>query len=451
MENAMNPGRHLVAALAALAVSAAATPLLARQPQPGPAAAALTSLSPAERTAALDAIRAKVRELYVFPERRKAIIDRLNAGQKAGRYDLASPAAFVEAVSADLSAASGDKHMYLVVDPAQYAASLAPVGQDGAAMDALFAERAQRDNHGLTEMKILGGNIRYLKIGQFHWVDDVSGQAYADAMRFLAGGDAIIIDLRGNGGGSGAAVQYLTSYFTKGEALLLTFLRGSETPVQSRALTYLPGPRLIDRPLYVLTDRGSGSAAEEFAYHVQQFKLGELIGQTTAGAANNNDLVPITPGFMLSISAGRPVHPVSDGNWEAVGVRPDIESAPAGALDVAQQRALARLASDPQRSPVEKAEYAWISAEVAARLAPPVLSAATLEPLAGRYGEATVTLREGSLWFTRAGRPERRLTPLDDKGLFAIDGVGGVRLRFFAGGLEMIRFGDPVPVRLMRP
>jgi len=386
----------------------------------------------------------------VFPERRQAIIDRLNAGQKAGRYNLASPSAFAEAVSADLLAGSGDKHMYLLVDPTQYAASLAPAGQDGAAIDALFAERARRDNQGLTEMKILGGNIRYLKIGQFHWVDDVSGQAYEDALRFLAGGDAIIIDLRGNGGGSGAAVQYLTSYFMKSEALLLTFLRGSETPVQSRALTYLPGQRLIGRPLYVLTDRGSGSAAEEFAYHVQQFKLGELIGQTTAGAANNNDLVPITPGFMLSISAGRPVHPVSGGNWEGVGVRPDIESAPAAALDLAQQRALARLASDPQRSPAEQAEYAWASADVAARLTPPTLSAAALEQLAGRYGDATVSLREGSLWFARPGRPERRLTPLDGKGLFAIEGVGGVRLRFSAGGLEMIRYGDPVPVRLTR-
>ena len=178
----MRHGRHLIAVAAALALSAAATPLLARQPQPAPASAAFSSLSPAERTAALDAIRAKVRELYVFPERRQAIIDRLNAGQKAGRYNLASPSAFAEAVSADLLAGSGDKHMYLVVDPAQYAASLAPAGQDGTAIDALFAERARRDNQGLTEMKILGGNIRYLKIGQFHWVDDVSGQAYEDAL-----------------------------------------------------------------------------------------------------------------------------------------------------------------------------------------------------------------------------------------------------------------------------
>ena len=447
----MRHGRHFIAAVAALGLAAAATPLLARQPQPAPAAAAFTSLSPAERAAALDAIRAQVRALYVFPERRQAIIDRLNAGQRTGRYNLASPPAFAEAVSADLGAASGDKHMYLSVDPDRFAASLAPADRDGTAMEALIADRAGRENHGLTEMRILAGNVRYLKISQFHWVDDLSGRAWEDAMRFLEGGDAIIIDLRGNGGGSGAAVQYLTSYFTRGETLLLTFLRGSETPVQSRSLTYLPVPRLIGRPLYVLTDRGSGSAAEEFDYHVQQFKLGELIGQTTAGAANNNDLVPVAPGFMLSISAGRPVHPVGGGNWEAVGVRPDIESPPAAALDLAQQRALARLASDPQRSPAERAEYAWVSADVAARLTPPTLSATALEPLAGRYGDATVTLRDGALWFVRPGRPERRLTPLDDKGLFGFEGVAGVRLRFIAGGLEVIRYGDPVPVRLMRP
>jgi C-terminal processing protease CtpA/Prc len=76
---------------------------------------------------------------------------------------------------------------------------------------------------------------------------------------------------------------------------------------------------LKGKPLYVLIDGGVGSAAEAFAYDVQQFKLGELIGATTAGAANNNDLLPIAPAFILSISSGRPEHAVSKTTGRAWG------------------------------------------------------------------------------------------------------------------------------------
>src|SRR5205809_7270344 len=86
----------------------------------------------------------------------------------------------------------------------------------------------------------------------------------------------------------------------------------------------LAAPRMAGKPLYVLTSGGTGSAAEEFAYHVKMFKLGTLVGETTAGAANNDTIYPIAPGFVASISTGRAIHPVSHDNWEGTGVAPDI-------------------------------------------------------------------------------------------------------------------------------
>ncbi|MDP2258702.1 MAG: S41 family peptidase [Caulobacter sp.] len=447
----MIKSKPLAVALGALILAGSAVPGLARQtPVPPAAAAGFTTVSAAERAAAIEAIVTLVREQYVFPERRQTIIDRLEQGRTSGRYDLADPTAFAEKVSEDLTGASGDRHMYLFVDPAQFTASSAPDDGADAGMAALIAERADRDHQGLSEMKILGGNIRYLKIGQFHWVEDETGQAYQDAVRFLAGGDAIVIDLRGNGGGDAMAVQYLISHFMKGDVLLQTFLRGSETPAQTRTLAYLPQGRLTGKPLYVLMDRGSGSAAEEFVYHVQQFRLGELIGQTTAGAANNNDLLPIAPGFVLSLSTGRPVHAVSGTNWEAVGVRPDVETPPELALDVALQRALVRLAAAPTASDDRRFEYDWAKVAVEARLQPVTLPAARLKALAGRYGPATVTLRDGALWLARPERVERRLSPLDDKGLFAADGLANMRVRFTATGLELLRPDGSSPTRLPR-
>ncbi|MFA7263413.1 MAG: S41 family peptidase [Caulobacter sp.] len=441
----------LAAALGALVLAGAAAPGFAQPPATPPAAVApAASLTPAQRAAVLAEIRAKVSQLYVFPERRAAIVAALTNAEKAGRYNLDSSAAFAEAVSEDLAASSHDKHMYLLADPAEYAALSAPAATAEAEAQAFWRERALSDNHGLTEMKILPGNVRYLKIAGFHWIDDETGQAYDDAMRFLRGGDAVVIDLRGNGGGSGAAVNYLTSHFMKPGALLLTFTRASETPEQSRAREFLPAGRLIGKPLYVLTDGGCFSACEEFAYHVQQFRLGERIGTTTGGGANNNDQMPIAPGFVLSVSAGRPVHAVSGTNWEGVGVKPDVDASPTQALDVALKRALTGLAASTTATARQRENYAWALIDAEARLRPVTLAPERLQALAGRYGGAEISFRDGSLWLTRADRPERQLIPLDDKGLFAAEGAANLRARFVPGALELTWQGDPEPVRLAR-
>ncbi len=430
----MTRHRLPAAALGLLLLAGSAAPTLA-QVAPSPAAEAPTAgrVTAADRARALAEIRKLVAERYVFPDRRDAIVDRLARAERSGRYNLDRAEDFVRAVTEDLSAASHDGHMYLLYDPAQYAARSAPAvaGDD----DAYFTALALRDNHGLTDMRILPGNVRYLKVSLFLWVNDASGQAYDDAMRFLRGGDAMIIDLRGNGGGNAMAVNYLTSHFLAADQLLQTFYLAGEPPAQSRTLSHLPAGRLTGKPLYVLTDRGVGSAAEEFASHVKLFKLGELVGGTTAGAANNNDLLPIAPGFVFSISTGRPVHAVSGGNWDGVGVAPDIDVPPQQALDVALGRALGKLVdAGGSRS----GQYAWALAEVQARLKPPVVSAERQQALAGRYGAAVVVWRDNALWFSRANRPERRLAPMDDSGLYGLEGVSTARIRFTGDALEIL-------------
>lgn len=433
----MTLNRLPAAALGLLLLAGSAAPTLAQMAPPVAAEAATSGrVTAAERTRALAEIRRLVAERYVFPDRRAAIIDRLQKAERSGRYDLDRAEDFVRAVTEDLSAASHDGHMYLLFDPVQYAARSAPVADSGAGdEDAYFTALALRDNHGLTEMRILPGNVRYLKISLFLWVNDASGQAYDDAMRFLRGGDAIIIDLRGDGGGNAMAVNYLTSHFMAADQLLQTFYLAGEQPAQSRTLSHLPAGRLTGKPLYVLTDHGVGSAAEEFASHVKLFKLGELIGATTAGAANNNDLLPIAPGFVFSISTGRPVHAVSGGNWEGVGVSPDVDVDPRTALDVGLARALRRLAD---AGGPNVAQYRWALTDVEARLKPATVPAERQQTLAGRYGAATVAWRDGALWFSRPNRPERKLVPMDDAGLYGLEGVTTARVRFTGEGLEIL-------------
>lgn len=410
-----------------------------------------TSFTPETRNTALEAIKTQFRESYVFPEMRPKIIERLDRGQKSGRYDVDDPFLFAERITEDLRDIAHDRHLSLQVNSAAYAAAVAAPESD-AGEEAFMRRQAIRDHHGLVEMKHLPGNIRYLKINGFEWVNDETGAAYDDAMRFLKDGDAIIIDLRNNGGGSHGAVRYLVSHFMDGDMLEMTFLEGSKPPMQSRTLEYLPAGRLKGKPLYVLINGFTGSAAEAFAYDVQQFKLGELIGVKTGGAANNNKLLPVAPEFILSVSYGRPVHPVSQSNWEGTGVAPDVETPSAQALDVAQVRALDRLSGDAKATPEARTEYAWAKTGVEARLHPVTLAPSALAALAGRYGKPgmgpgpiEIAYRDDALWLVPPNRPTARLSPMTRDGLFSIEGNDVMRAKLNGKTLELYWHDDPAP------
>jgi hypothetical protein len=409
-----------------------------------PTLAASATFSSTDQDAALQSIIAAFEEQYVFPEMRPRIIAQLQSAQRQGRYATNDPVIFADRVTDDLRAVSRDKHLSLVVDPVGYAAAKA--GDDSDENEqALWRRQALRSHHGLAQLKILGGNVRYLKINGFEWVEDETGRAYDDAMAFLKGGDAAIIDVRGNGGGTHAAVRYLVSHFMRGDTLEMSFLAGSATPEQSRTLEYLPAGRLQNVPLYVLIDGGTASAAEAFAYDVQQFKLGELIGARTVGAANNNKHVPIAPNFILSISYGRPLHPISNTNWEGVGVAPTVDAPPQQALEVAHSLALKRLSAGKGVTPENLDDYSWAAAAVEASLHPITLTSARLRSFAGRYTNAQVDIRDGSLWLSRPDRPTLRLLPMTADGLFGVDGIDRLRVRFTGQALELLRAGEPAP------
>jgi hypothetical protein len=108
-------------------------------------------------------------------------LDRL---EKAGRYGVGDPFLFGERVTEDLREVSHDGHLSFHYAPAECAASIAPSsGDHGSA--AQWRRQATRDHYGLKELKVLPGNIRYLRVTGFEWVTDETGAAYDDAMRFF--------------------------------------------------------------------------------------------------------------------------------------------------------------------------------------------------------------------------------------------------------------------------
>ena len=115
----------------------------------------------------------------------------------------------------------------------------------------------------------------------------------------------------------------------------------------------VPGTRFgPDKPLYVLTSRRTFSAAEEFTYNLQTRQRAVIVGDTTGGGAHPGGVGRVTDHFSVWIPSGRAINPITQTNWERVGVRPDIAVPADQALHTAHLAALRALrdaASDPQR------------------------------------------------------------------------------------------------------
>ena len=315
------------------------------------------------------------------------------------------------------------------MDPQQ--AALLAAGAGPQPDNSGFERQVRAANHGVTSLRVLPGNVRYMEYDGFMWIGPESAGALETAMRFLAGGDAVIIDLRRNGGGSPEAVQYIISHFLPaGRPLMSFYMNGSETADRTATLADVPAGRMIGKPLYVLISGGTGSAAEEFTGHVAGYHLGELVGENTAGAGFRNDLVPIQGRFVLSVSVGRAVLAATGRDWEGVGHAPTVPTPVAGALDVAHALALRRLAANA--SGPDRARLEAMADGIAAR-AEHRATALPLDAYAGAYGERVVSVDQGRLWMRRGSRAALALVPLGGN-VFTFEVDPSARLSFEVSG-----------------
>lgn len=425
----------LCAAIVAAAILAPRSAIAA-----APGTSGSQTLTETARQSAIEAIQARLRKSYLYPDLVPQILAKLQASQ--ARYDTSDPALFASRVTEDMQAVSKDTHLYLNFEPSWYQASLAsPDAAQVAAENAFEIEDAHNFNHGLTEMRILPGNVRYLKVDGFAWIGLESASAYDAAMRFLKDGSAIIIDLRSNGGGETEASDYLLSHFFAPDALMLTIISPGQGNQEIRARKQLTAGRIKDVPLFVLTNGRTRSAAEAVAYTIRQSRLGEIVGERTQGAAHISDDTAIAPYFRLSVPISYTVNPVSHADWEGAGVTPTIAAESATALDTAYDLALTGLLRTTTDS--EKRNFLlWAQQGLAARRTgtPPIKEA--LSRLAGRYGSATLEFHDGKLTLVRAGRKPVRLTPMGSDRLFEADEDDTLRVKIDKHALDVLR---PVP------
>ena len=171
-------------------------------------------------------------------------------------------------------------------------------------------------NFGIEKVERLRFNIGYFKLSAFGPVTEV-GPLLASAMNLLNNMDSLIIDLRGNFGGNEQTVQLLASYLlNKRTHLLNMYKRVGDSTEQRWSSDYVAGKRFTqEKDVYILIDRDSFSAAEDFSYTMKNLKRATLIGENTGGAAHSGDSVRLNNHFSLFLPTGRAISPITNTNW----------------------------------------------------------------------------------------------------------------------------------------
>ena len=201
------------------------------------------------------------------------------AGRRRVREYQTTADGLAAQLTRDLGAESHDKH--LAVAAVRQPASTAPRPPEASRADGV-----RRTNAGVQRVEILAGNVGYLNLSYF-WRLEEAREVLADAMRLLRRADALIIDMRQNGGGSPATLALVVGYLLDQDGVPLfdiTFRSGD----REAYATPSPAPAERDgrRPVFVLTSRRTFSAGEGFAFLLQERGRVVVVGERTAGAAN---------------------------------------------------------------------------------------------------------------------------------------------------------------------
>jgi len=295
------------------------------------------------RERVIDVLIKQLADYYVFPEVARRIGTTLRAKQKRGGYDSITDAeVFANVLTADLREAGHDEHLSVNTSetPRSSGSSSSPEQQEE-----MFKQMVAR-GYGIAKVEILAGNVGYLDIHGFDPVGDAAPVITA-AMMKLADCDALIVDVRSNGGGDPAGVAFLSSYlFDQRTHLNDLYWRDGDRIAEFWTDMNVPGKHYgQQKAVYVLIGPRTFSAGEEFSYNLQQLKRATLVGEVTGGGANPGRMRELSPYFAAFIPNGRAINPITKTSWEGVGVTPDIKVPISQTLVTAHKLALEKLAA----------------------------------------------------------------------------------------------------------
>jgi hypothetical protein len=366
----------------------------------------LKTLSTEVRKAVVQDLVKLTREKYVYPDVGMRIANQIQAKLEGGEYDSIDEAHELASVlTSDLREISDDRHWSIVYDPEETEVTIDPEKQEDEAQVSFWLELNRRNNFGFERVERLKGNIGYIDIRQFAPSEFAAETAIA-AMSFVSNCDALIFDVRKAHGGYPSMVQLIISYLVDPEPKHINtfYYRPTDETQQFWTFPHVPGKRLVDTPVYVLTSNATGSGAEEFVYNLKHMERAMIIGETTLGAAHPVTLEIVQDHFKVRLPYGRPINPITKGNWEGTGIEPHIEVSKEEALKTAHILAMEELlgiCEDVRR----KDDLAWELDIVKSEYSPVILDLDVLQNYAGQYKSRIFSIQDGSLTYMHQDHP----------------------------------------------
>ncbi|KAJ3101003.1 hypothetical protein HK100_004617 [Physocladia obscura] len=321
-----------------------------------------SAISPDDVDSIVSVLASKVRANYIKIEDAGPIAVSVETAHAAGLYNDLSGDDLAAALTKDLQAINGDKHLRVKFDADHVAEEEPPTepkkyNDDGQIVDddgnviqdtdapppaflTMFTEMSKDSGNGISGVEVLPGNIGYVSLSLFA-PEDLSKPFFQYAMSILQYTNALIIDIRGCIGGDSSTE--LISYFTSERVHFKNiFWRPENRLVKEYTSPIVPGPRYNgagdenQRPVYILTGKGTFSSAEAFAFFMHELNLAKTVGETTAGGGNPCRFFKIGHDhFVASISVGKTYSPKTGKGWEAVGVPADYPCNASDAKDFA--------------------------------------------------------------------------------------------------------------------
>ena len=249
----------------------------------------------------------KMNAQYVDVKKAVQLESHLNSLMQKGFFnEVDSLIAFKSLIQKEGQALLDDQHFYL---------------KTRKELDQMMARGKGSKGPPENRTEILDDNIALIKIGSF-----VSNASKIKKFMNLANdADACIIDLRDNRGGCPGCVRNVCNYFFDEATHINTLVyRDGERFTEEESWTeVLSHSKLTDKPVYVLINNNTASAAEEFAYDLQARNRAIIVGSKSRGASNPGNMEQINGNLFVFVSSGKPVNPVTKSNWSK-GIQPDV-------------------------------------------------------------------------------------------------------------------------------
>jgi len=294
-------------------------------------------LGPGERHQIIQAAAEELKRSYVDRDVARGMAAFISAHERRGDYDqITDRASLAQLLTKDMRDVSHDPHLVMAFS----ATPLPIVGAPSSAKMLQYRQAMAKLNCTFERVEILPHNIGYMKLNSFP-DPAVCGSVAQAAMASLNGADAVVFDLRDNHGGYPEMVALIAAYLFDHPEYF--YNPRETTTAKSWTKSPVPGSRLADKPVYILTSGQTYSGAEQFTYDLKMLKRATIVGEATGGAAHAGVWHRINDHFGIGIPETKAINPFSSDDWAETGVEPDIKIAAVDALPAAEELAAARL------------------------------------------------------------------------------------------------------------